>query len=1197
MDFIRRPGGELVSHRRVAGRRALLPAEAELCNAVGLTEAEYWHFVDLTDSYTGERGEAYDLIPDVNNGPVVPILINLVIGVALSALGALLAPKPKSPQQKEPQQLRTEDINGRSRFTPLTQFDSVQELAALGKIIPLVFAREYSGHGGVRVNLSLLWSQLLSQGTGQQLRAIMMLSLSDLESRPDFAGYAIGDLLLENYTNAKLALYFNQNRRISESTSDRYSETTALSTGTADPFAIYWDGDQGYQPYFSGSRTPSTQTQFGAYSPMPNGMRYKVNYELVLIPDGNKKTKDDQRKKRSKIRSNHPYYAALTSRSGDLVTYTLSDASNSGNDYEPWGSQDIRSAVESARINADEAITLGEQYLAGDAVVACTNVSTSEIWEIGKVKTSTFKIVDGGAIETASVADLYWPYERLTLQRVALATVSNNRQCDVTEIGIKSTVWKQINGFPNVNSQPDDSKLSEYEEDGGSITLGSVNKYITRLSFFKLLVRKQGRNEAWHYVDSGGLFCIRGQSPQPQYNYLRVSHPRGQYEFKMVPYPGNSAYKYHRDSEVWILNPGTRQRIVSGEYLVVFSGYRQRLTEAFCSNPEWILGNPGLVNGEVDALSPNGVGTPPTRIEWTVIETRWSNEGIGFDEEDRRQGVFLRFDDDDYIYTYYWEAGERLVSKRFYGPAPGGPPEVEFDGFRYTAGAVKQTSGGGNPLAWAIQKRERRTIVDGPVSTQTVGATGGTGSGLTVKLTKYSNGAAVWEVANRGTKYTNGDVVSFGGYQASARANSSFADSLNKWDAISDYFLYDAENSSHKDNPEHEIVYVNEQLRNDVIPYYRDLAIAGIRINSSKEWTSFSSLSAYFRRGITVERLTASGKWATNLFPEIAYALLTDSKLGAGKLIGAQSVDRASMADAASYCQANGFFWDGIIDQRVNLRDFIYEQAGYCLLDFTILGGQFGLKPSLPTNTNGTINYNGKPKIKALFTDGNIRDMKVTFLSPEERQMFRATCLYRKETINGFPETRVFTSRLSNARGGGDTDPEEVFDLTQFCTSVEHCKTFARVALMLRKYVDHGVQFETTPQAAMNLTPGDYFYLVSAYTHTDRFSNGSIDDAGTVTSAEPMNGSYQIVYWRPGTEGLSNATLTVTNGKTTQAALWNVVFSVVKSGTYKRCYKAESLTYSEDGLVEVSASQTPLTADGRLLILDFNDNDFVEESG
>jgi len=35
-------------------------------------------------------------------------------------------------------------------------------------------------------------------------------SSGEIKSRPDFAGYAIGDTTLENYTEAKLAVYFKK---------------------------------------------------------------------------------------------------------------------------------------------------------------------------------------------------------------------------------------------------------------------------------------------------------------------------------------------------------------------------------------------------------------------------------------------------------------------------------------------------------------------------------------------------------------------------------------------------------------------------------------------------------------------------------------------------------------------------------------------------------------------------------------------------------------------------------------------------------------------------------------------------------------------------------------------------------------------------------------------------------------------------
>ena len=40
------------------------------------------------------------------------------------------------------------------------------------------------------------------------------------------------------------------------------------------------------------------------------------------------------------------------------------------------------------------------------------------------------------------------------------------------------------------------------------------------------------------------------------------------------------------------------------------------------------------------------------------------------------------------------------------------------------------------------------------------------------------------------------------------------------------------------------------------------------------------NLSAYFEYGVYVEKLVGSGRGPTNLLPEIAWALLTDSRLG-----------------------------------------------------------------------------------------------------------------------------------------------------------------------------------------------------------------------------------------------------------------------------------------------------------------------------
>ena len=185
---IRRVGGQLESHRRPHGDRLLLPTEVELCTLLGLSREEYFEFVDKTSAYNGQRKEGYELIPDIRAGEVLAYKIGettvgaILAQVAVSvAIGYLLTPKPKP--LKAGSSVRGSDAIGSKKFAPQFAFNSLQELATLGDTVPLVFANQspsLNGSdnviGGVRGNGQLLWSQLLSLGRLQQLKAIALFS-------------------------------------------------------------------------------------------------------------------------------------------------------------------------------------------------------------------------------------------------------------------------------------------------------------------------------------------------------------------------------------------------------------------------------------------------------------------------------------------------------------------------------------------------------------------------------------------------------------------------------------------------------------------------------------------------------------------------------------------------------------------------------------------------------------------------------------------------------------------------------------------------------------------------------------------------------------------------------------------------------------------------------------------------------------
>ena len=1233
----------MVPHRKPAGRRVLLQYEVDLCNAVGLTEEEYWFFLDQAEAYNGQRSAEYAHIPDVKNDPTAILIAQIVIGIALTAVSVLLAPKPR--EQKTPPTMKTDDATGRSRFTPQNSFGSLQELATIGSTIPLVFTNT-----GVRVNSQLLWSQLLSRQSHQELKAVMLLSHGRIAQKPDFEGFAIGDTLLKDYPNGKFALYFNDggpgsNRLKNHHLYPEGSLKKDADQNDRDVFSITWHENyqKQWERHFSGARTPSSQTEFGVYSPLPNGMRYKVNYELVLV-QGDLETEmaESARAKKRKISADFPIYAALTERdNGDRTfKYRILGQGIDEDDFEDfgdWGLADVRQAVDRRRIDADEALTEGEQYTIGACLATCTR-APNDIWDPDENHRYEFKVFDyfiGKSMDTAmrtveveGIEDTNPPYEKSVLLRAAVGAVTNNRECDATEIGLKSVVWRKINGFPNVNTQPDEDTIQEYEDENGTIGLGGMSKYVSRLSFFVLQARevdpqRKGDNK-WRTLGDDRVFCVRGQSPREQYNYIRIYPPqRGQYEYRFVPVGGNFVYKEYKDNStkpVFLLDGRGDSFFGDKGYRVFFSGEQRTLTDAYTNNPEWVIGPPPkIIGGEATTLSRTVSGVPPAEKEWRDAGTRYEYDLSNYGK--RYQYVFVeRYNDaDDKTGTeMYWD-GESVRDTKT---------------TRYTKGDLKVRGNRNREYLYEIKreklvydnnKADKKGVVE---PTLTSGGVSGekVGSGLKIKFAFWviqgGRDVAQWSIVDGGKNYKKGDKFEFyvPGYPRPFRFEIKGIDekfsgvkNLNPENAIADYYLYDAEEGSHFNAPEHKIAYVNElqkiSIRGNLGASYANLAIAGIRLSSGKEWTSFGEFSAYIKKGIKVDRLNPDAyntgyithNSESDSFPEIAYALLTNSDFGAGDTVGKDQVDTWEMAKATKFCEANGFYWNGVISEPQNLREFIFQNAAYNLLDFTIKGGRFSLAPAVPYGADYKISPNTKIKAKALFTDGNIRKMQVSFLTPEERQMFKAVVLYRNDIDNGFPETRAVTVVSTLDANGNqikqkdlDKLPEETFNMSGFCKSRNHAIKFAKYALLVRKHVSHGLKFETTPQAAMGLEPGDYFFLVSEATHTSRFNTGSVAPDGTIFARENRpDGNYAVLHWEPGKTTVQQSTMTIRNMKAVQAKFFGGVFCIKNSTTTKRMYKVETLSYADEGLVEVSGSEVPLNNDGTLRILEWGNGGFT----
>jgi len=1401
------------SHRRIGGYRTLLPYEVELCDSLGITDKEYFEFLDLV--------EAKPVEADIVAGPAVLAALpafmtvgsaaagtlalsfwgQVIVSVALAAISYLLTPKPKDPGQQP--RLTIGGVQGRSRFTPINGFESLQELATLGSFIPLVYARQ-----GVRVNSQLLWSQLRTAQYGQVINAICLFSNGTLGAKPQYNSFALGETFLSDLPPTKQKLFFSigerPNNRLQgladtqtpSASHDQYPEGKAKNRNNyrargereyddIDPFKVkyftqnYSGGDAvfDYKPSFSSAKTPSTGVKFGLSNPMPNGNAYKLNWELILLlRDADDGVKKDLRIKMGKLVHKYPRYIGITNRAesptfssagnrvvlsptqtGNVwVNYRIYHDTNESawidssitdidpkkkwNKFSPWGSQDAKSNADTVRESVDDAIKIGDQYMVGSTLMTATEEDNGNIWVGGADgfdKAIKLESDEPGYLEFRNTDETALPYESLIVQKVDIANCTNARKCDITEIGIKSTVWRQINGFPNINEMPSQERIGSYERQNGSIQLGSISKYVRRLSFFKVQAKKMDSGDK--FVDiSPKVLCVQGSSPTAQYNAIFINHHvPSKYEFRFLPVAGNVVLNHFADRVVHVLGYAETLRSYSNHSLGLTISYHAKEGQLplsneidegsnLTNNPEWLRGGLGaelpfidpdtgeeVTGGPVNNFTPSSFGNPvfsppvytsshqifsPNPIttyvgtgpsntyqQWTNVTQR-NLKGVPSDGGNSyfspQHGIAaVAVKTSNLIWTWHFIFGGTLLPKGMtFTMSAGQVPMTQADWsepveefangvgtgkwHRFKVARNPSSLGGGedwrytnsighNVYAIDLQRSDRPPVTENTPVVRSTTTTKGVGSGMEVQVKTKTDGVNSYKefaLHASGDGYFNGDTVTIDNesptvtLSLTGKEKPSFVPDIdehsdwasdgtagfytNYWqvishnnnNAIADYFLFDAERSSHENNTEHEISYINEIKHEGTSSNpqinYEHLAIAGLRIGATGSLSSFNALSAFVQEGITVDRLIPDSNPnqdppvyinrelnpnnfdSTDNFVEIVHDLLTNNVYGAGDLVGHDGVDRLNMIEGARYCRANGFFWNGVIDRSFNLREFIFEYAGYHFMDFSILGGRFSLKPSFPINADYTINFNatignsGIP-LKALFTDGNMKDIKVTFLTPEERKMFKATVIHRDDQIHsttkiaGFPEN-IAKTYAYNKDGDPDSSffpkaeklPEEVFDLSNWCTSESHAKLFAAIALTIRKEVDHGIVFQTPPSSVFGLMAGDYIRILTEATHTSRFNNGSIDADGKVISRSTISGQINAYVWSPGSlGGVEKKSFSVNADGTNTAGLTSKLFAQVDSTQEDRIYKVESITYGEDGLIQVAASHVPLIED------------------
>ncbi len=1039
-----------------ADRIVLLPQDREIMAITGLNESEYRQFVRDIKRYS--RIEPGTI---VNLSGFEIILINLVIGAALTYVGTLLTPRPKLPQQA---QVTTNTVQGQNivngaRYTPKAGFDSVQNVVELGSVIPLVYANRQTidgvSYGGFRVNTNLLWSQIYSVGGGQLLRSIFLVSEGTV-AELDPTQFAIGNNLINNYDLAitdhgRISIYYRANGGRLTGADHIAGQLPANDPGNAendggtDVFQVRGPGDT-FASDFCFTSTPSNQTAFGVHNFIGNNFGFKVNPvfrpAVQLQPDNNNNVRcpNDWQAQAQRDKQNVTFSGrsgivgteGITALDvGDTVTYTLytsSDLNRTFTQVNPNGADgeetcgDVAQSVAGRQRNYDEAISLGEQYRVGSAIAICTArteaafVSEADNSGIGgsQAITATFEVVRAGQVNVYSQATIEGDGGKNAtngshIYKFAEAVFSTDREAKVVEVGLRSNVQLQISGLANFRdahsyTRCDNEACFDYNGQNANnieaiiFQSGTYSSPDTRYSFFRVAYRVAGTDDA--FTDLEQLFGVRSATGVALYNYLRFEFPSS-------------------------------------------SRWEVRLTPV----SSWEVRN-NIATGDLEVLDPH----------INSIRTVTSGD------------VTVRF----------------------------------------TGLSISRSAGSFNLSSLTTPNGE-----------------------------------------NLGPAFDDG---------------SFYADEFAR---LAESFIYN-EITTSASQPEHQVVYVNTIAENPTPPQYDNMAIVGVNIRSSTEISRLNQFSVYVNEGIG----------ATSNFPDVLYDLMTNDRYGTGKVLNPEQVDLDSFNAATAWTYARRYFFDGAISERINIRSWGAKVANDYLLDLVVRNGKFALQQ--------VATFGGPETISGLFTAGNILNdsFEMSYADLQDRVPVKVSVKWRQEKESSntvsrglFPVVREVTVRET---GVPEDAPLEQIDLSDYCTSQTHAIDRAKWELRRRRLVTHSIKFRTTPAEA-SLDIGSVFKLGLETVSYNQPANGAIADDGTITSwPELADGTYTCLLWDGTTDNVQQVQLEIANGKSSVYS--NAVFCIKNSTTDTQTYKTQSVSFDEDGNIEVEATFFPTDSSGFSLL-------------
>ena len=231
--------------------------------------------------------------------------------------------------------------------------------------------------------------------------------------------------------------------------------------------------------------------------------------------------------------------------------------------------------------------------------------------------------------------------------------------------------------------------------------------------------------------------------------------------------------------------------------------------------------------------------------------------------------------------------------------------------------------------------------------------------------------------------------------------------------------------------------------------------------------TTTRQICLYYENGVNVDLYSGglvSGQYVvgpSNQFVDFAMLLFTQLKRANGSATFdiAMPIDVTNMQNLATFANQYGLHFNGMLEQSVNVIDYISSTAPFFFLSFISSGGQYQLQPLLPLNGSYAIKTTAITPV-IVFDEDNILpgSYSKVYFNLDERRNVRVSLLWREADplIIGIQRTTSirYTTTVSDA-------PIVQYDMTDFCTSAAHATMYGKYELARRKYSTHSISLQT----------------------------------------------------------------------------------------------------------------------------------------